>query len=229
MFILVSEEMYTDGQVIFEEGSSGDWVYVILSGAVEISTGIKGKKFVLELLKEGEVFGELSFLGGIKRTATVTAVGDVTVGIIDRNSLDMEFNKLSSDFRSILVSVVRRFKIMTDRVSGFSARTESRVPNRLSVNYKDKRSFLKAYTGNVSNGGLFIKTGNPLKQGTKFVLKLQLPDLPEPLTIKCSVAWAKKKGEHRDARPVGMGIKFLEMSRKDQQAVQKYVQSTANV
>jgi len=229
MFTLVSEETYTGGQVIFEEGSSGDWVYVILSGAVEISKRIRGKKFVLEVLKAGEVFGELSFLGGIKRTATVRAVEDVTVGIIDRNSLDTEFNKLSSDFRSILVSVVRRFKIMTDRASDFSVRTESRVPKTLSVNYKDKQRFLKAYTGNVSNGGLFIKTGNPLKQDTKFLLKLQLPDLPEPITIKCGVAWAKKEGENRDARPVGMGIKFLEMSRKDKQTMQEYIQSIANV
>jgi len=37
MFQTAIEEKYTDGQIIFKEGSSGDWIYVIESGAVEIS------------------------------------------------------------------------------------------------------------------------------------------------------------------------------------------------
>ena len=38
MFTIASEETYPDGKMIFQEGSSGDWVYVILSGSVEISS-----------------------------------------------------------------------------------------------------------------------------------------------------------------------------------------------
>ncbi|MBW1667663.1 MAG: cyclic nucleotide-binding domain-containing protein, partial [Deltaproteobacteria bacterium] len=48
MFTLASEETYEDGQVIIKEGSAGDWVYVILSGAVEISRTIGGRRFVVE-------------------------------------------------------------------------------------------------------------------------------------------------------------------------------------
>jgi len=40
MYHIASEETYKDGQVILEEGSSGDWVYVVLSGSVEISKTI---------------------------------------------------------------------------------------------------------------------------------------------------------------------------------------------
>jgi CRP-like cAMP-binding protein len=68
---IASEETYENGQIIFEEGSSGDWVYVILSGSVEISKIDKDKKVVVEVLQKEEIFGELSFLGGIKRSATV--------------------------------------------------------------------------------------------------------------------------------------------------------------
>ena len=225
MFTLVSEETYSDGQTIFNEDSSGDWVYLVLSGSVEISKTIGGKKFVLEVLKEGEVFGELSFIGGIKRTANVTAVGATIVGIIDRDALDQEFNKLSSDFRSILVTVVKRFKNMIDRVIEFSVRAEPRIPKTLSVNYKDQQSFLKAYTGNISNGGLFIKTNNPPPQGEQFFLKLQLPSLSEPLNIKCEVAWTYKQKEGDDNRPSGMGLKFLEMSKKDRNTLHTYIKS----
>jgi len=225
MFTLASEETYSDGQTIFREDSPGDWVYVILSGSVEISRMIGKKKFVLEVLKEGEVFGELSFIGGIKRSATATAVGEITVGIIDRDSLDQEFNKLSSDFRSILVTVVRRFETMIDRVIDFSVRTEERVTKSLSVSYPDKNSFLKAYTGNISGGGLFIKTSTPLPKGETILLKLQLPGISDPLKIKCSVAWANKKEGTKGANPPGMGIKFGEMSDRDRQTLQNYIKT----
>ncbi len=225
MFTLASEETYSDGQIIFKEESSGDWVYVILSGSVEISRTIGEKRFVLELLKEGEVFGELSFIGGIKRSATATAVGEVTVGVVERDTLDQEFNKLSSDFRSILVAVVIRFKTMIDRVMDFSARTEERIAKSLSVSYPDKNSFLKAYTSNISGGGLFIKTSTPLPKDETILLKLQLPGIPDPLKIKCSVAWANKKGETKGTRPAGMGVKFGEMSNKDSETLQNYIKT----
>ena len=100
MFELASEETFKEGDIIFKEGSAGDWVYVILSGSVEVSKKAGGKKFVVAVLHENEVFGELSFLGGIRRTATALALEDVTLGVIERSYLDAEFNKISSDFRS---------------------------------------------------------------------------------------------------------------------------------
>jgi CRP/FNR family cyclic AMP-dependent transcriptional regulator len=225
MFTLVSEETYADGQIIFNENSSGDWVYVVISGSVEIFKEINEKKCVIEVLREGEVFGEMSFIGIIKRTASVRAIGETTVGVIDRDTLDQEFNKLSSDFRSILVAIIRRFKKMADRVSDFSVRSEPRVLKTLSLSYKDKQSFLKVYTGNISNGGLFIKTKTPLDEGEQFILKLQLPELSEPITIKCKVAWAKKQEDGPDKLPPGMGVQFMEMNEKGKKTLNEYVRS----
>lgn len=225
MFTIASEETYQDGQAIFKEGSPGDWVYIILSGQVEISKNIGGKKFLVAVLKEGEVFGELSFLGGIKRTATATAIGETTLGVMDRESMDLEYNKLSSEFRSILLSSVKRFEKMIDRVCEFAVRQEPRVQKALSVNFKDRGSFVKAYTGNASTGGLFIKTENPTKQGEKFLLRLQLPDLPEPLKIKCEVAWTRKEADDSQKAPNGMGIKFSEMSKEDEQVLRQYLKA----
>ncbi|MBW2076126.1 MAG: cyclic nucleotide-binding domain-containing protein, partial [Deltaproteobacteria bacterium] len=108
MYPIASEEAYKDGQVIFKEGTSGDWVYVILQGSVEISRTIGENKYTITILEPGEVFGELGYLGDIKRTATARALGETTLGIIDRGFLDREFNLLSSSFRSIIVAVVNR-------------------------------------------------------------------------------------------------------------------------
>ena len=224
MYQIASEETYKDGQVILEEGSSGDWVYVVLSGSVEMSKTIGGRKVIITALELGEVFGELGYLGAMKRTATARAIGETTVGIIDRSFLDQEFNKLSGPFRSILVAVVKRFKDLIDRACEFSSRKETRVQKTLSLMFKDRKSFIKAYTGNISKGGLFIMTERPLNQGEQFLLKLQLPDLPEPIKVNCEVSWVREQSDI-EKRPPGMGVKFSKMTKRDNQILNQYFQT----
>ena len=120
MFNIASEETYGDNQIIFKEGSSGDWVYVVLSGSVEISRTVGKRKFVMSMLQPDEVFGELGFFGRIKRTATARAIGETRVGVLDRTLLDVEFNGLSADFRAILVALIRRFEDSINRTKEYS-------------------------------------------------------------------------------------------------------------
>ncbi|UCH00264.1 MAG: TIGR02266 family protein [Deltaproteobacteria bacterium] len=223
LYPIASEEIYKDGQIIVEEGSSGDWVYVVLSGSVEISRTIDGKKFILTVLKPGEVFGELGYLGAVKRTATVRAIGETTIGVIDRAFLDKEFNKLSGYFRSILVALVKRFRGLMDRACEFTGRKDGRFEKTLSLMFKDRQSFIKAYTANIGMGGLFISTEHLLKEGEQFLLKLQLPGVSEPLKVKCEVVWTRKQSD-TEKRPPGMGVKFCEMTKKDLQILNQYLQ-----
>lgn len=230
MFNIASEQTYQDGDVIIREGDSGDWVYVILSGTVEISKTIGRNKLILELLQTGEIFGELAYLGelafseSIKRSATARAIGVTTVGVIDRAFLDQEFNKIHSDFRIILTTAVKRFEKrfenMANRVYSFSSREKIRVLQTLSLTYKDKKSFVKAYTGNLSSGGLFIITENTLQEGEQFLLKLQLPGLSDSVKVKSEVAWTRKKSE---TSPPGMGVKFTDITKKNYIMLEQYL------
>jgi uncharacterized protein (TIGR02266 family) len=224
MYNVAIEETYHDGQIIFKEGSAGDWVYTILSGSVEISKQVGGEKYIIEILGPGEVFGELGFIGGIKRTATARAVGETTLGIIDREFLDNEFNKLSSQFRMILIAITHRFKKMLNRACDYTSRSDARIPKALSLVFKDRQTFVRAYTKDLSVGGLFIKTENPLPTGHQFQLKLQLPGLPEPMQIKCEVMWARQREGSTPQDPPGMGVKFIEIAEKDHVFLKRYIQ-----
>ena len=117
---IASEQTFEDGEIIIEEGKSGDWVCIVLEGSVEVSKTVRGGKFVLGKLGRGEIFGELALLGAVKRTATVRAIGETIIGIIDREFLDKELNKMSSDLRNMVVSAAQRFKKVIDRIQGFS-------------------------------------------------------------------------------------------------------------
>ena len=224
MFLLANEESFSDGQIIFTENSPGDWVYIIISGKVEIYRSIGGKKYILGHLKTGDVFGEMAFLGNTKRTASAAAIGETVVATIDRDTLDDEFNKLSSDFRLILKTLVTRFTAMNVRVSDITTRTDNRAKKTLSLSYKDQESFVSAYTSNIGKGGLFIKTPNPLPEGESFILKLKLPGLVEALKINCEVIWVNKD-ESRTDMPVGMGLKFVDMDKNERLLLDKYIGS----
>jgi CRP/FNR family transcriptional regulator, cyclic AMP receptor protein len=114
MFQIASYETFQNGQVIFEEGSHGDWIYVVDEGTVEISKMIDGEKVIIEILKPGDIFGEMAYIAKIPRTACASAKGKTTVGIIDRNFFDQEFNKLSADFQMILKLVAFRLRKTTE-------------------------------------------------------------------------------------------------------------------
>ena len=114
MFQVAAYEKYTDGEVIFKEGTHGDWFYIIEEGAVEISRLVNGTKIPVATLKEGEILGEVAYIAKIERSATATAIGNTTIGIIDRNNFDSEFNKLSKNFQVIIKTLALRLKKTTD-------------------------------------------------------------------------------------------------------------------
>ncbi|HMK03072.1 MAG TPA: cyclic nucleotide-binding domain-containing protein [Ferruginibacter sp.] len=70
--VLLNEKEYEQGALIFEENEIGDCMYIIHKGTVNIHKGTT----TLALLKENEVFGELSLLDAETRSASATAQTD---------------------------------------------------------------------------------------------------------------------------------------------------------
>jgi CRP-like cAMP-binding protein len=181
IYHIADEQTYEDGQIIFREDTPGDWVYVVLSGEVEMYKSIEGHQHVIGRLQPGDVFGEVGFLGRIRRTATARAVGETTVGIIDREFLLKEYNQLSGMFRSILETMSRRFAYNLDRLSYLDVKGKPKPIRVVNLTCRDRMEFARAYTTSGENEGLFIRTENPLHSGEPFVLKLKLPGASDPL------------------------------------------------
>ncbi len=73
------------GEVIVEEGHTGNGLYLVVSGNVEAIKGLgTEQQKVVNNLGAGEVFGEMALLGEWPRTATVRAVDNVECLGIDR-------------------------------------------------------------------------------------------------------------------------------------------------
>ncbi len=103
-------------------------------------------------------------------------------------------------------------------------RNHPRVPIALKVEYKRLNSFFADYTKNISRGGTFIRTKNPLGIGTAFMFHLQVPTLEQPLMIKGKVMWIVQDGEQTDGQDAGMGIGFVYDSEADRDRIHNVVE-----
>ncbi len=84
----IDEKLFAVGKTIFSHGDPGDTMYIVRSGAVELSfKNDTGEKIVLEIARAGDFFGEISLLDGGPRTASAVAIEDADTLVIDRGDL----------------------------------------------------------------------------------------------------------------------------------------------
>ena len=76
---------FSPGELIVEEGRTGNGLYVVLSGEVEVIKGMGGgRPQTVARLGPGEPFGEMALLGEWPRSASVRAVDEVACAGMDR-------------------------------------------------------------------------------------------------------------------------------------------------
>ena len=82
------ERAYVSGEDIFKEGDTGDGVYVVKDGLVEIS-GFVGENVrrVLSQVNPGGIFGEMAVLENKPRSASAVARKPTTVYFINRDTM----------------------------------------------------------------------------------------------------------------------------------------------
>lgn len=79
--------VYAKGQEVFREGDHGDTMYVIQSGAVELSRTENGNEVVLAILERGDFFGEMALIDSGTRSASAKVIQASRLLPINRASL----------------------------------------------------------------------------------------------------------------------------------------------
>lgn len=69
---------FGNGEVVFEEGSVGKHMYVVVSGSVRILRKTEGDDAVIATLGKGEIFGEMALVDNLPRSASAVAAGGAT-------------------------------------------------------------------------------------------------------------------------------------------------------
>jgi len=79
-------KIYHKNEVILLEEEAGTALFVIIKGKVKVSRNSNdGREVILTILSESDFFGEMAILDGLTRSATVTALEESELFLIQRN------------------------------------------------------------------------------------------------------------------------------------------------
>jgi CRP-like cAMP-binding protein len=137
-------------QVLFHAGEAGDSLYVLLAGKVKISLlSAEGKEAILSLLGDGDVFGEMSLLDGLPRSATVTTLEDCRLMMIGRQDFVQFLRRHADVALDLLAALSQRLRATNSLVENLSFHP---LPSRLARLLMD----LGQRHGKVQSGGVEI-------------------------------------------------------------------------
>jgi len=78
-------QFVNSSDIICREGDAGNSLYIVLAGSVEV-VSLRTDQYI-HTFNEGDFFGEIAVLTGTPRTATVRALQDTTLFVVDRDHL----------------------------------------------------------------------------------------------------------------------------------------------
>jgi len=99
---------YSDGQMVFCEHEPGNELYIVKSGKVAILKITPPEEVLLSILREGDIFGELSMVSSKPRNATAVAIGQTELLPVGRESLATLFEKSPVTISRILTAISQR-------------------------------------------------------------------------------------------------------------------------
>lgn len=128
-----------------------------------------------------------------------------------------------TSFGSKTMELLRSFANEGEGEAFDERRKEDRVPKKLKIAYSSPKALVNSYISNLGLGGLFIQTDQPLDKGSRFDLKISLPDGEKDLEVHCEVTWIRKeeKVTQKAKLPPGMGVRFLNFSPEDKKRIEK--------
>ncbi len=104
-----------------------------------------------------------------------------------------------------------------------NTRKEKRTPVTLKIKFKSATldQFIERYSVDVSHGGIFIRTKDPLAVGTQLRFEFQLQDASPLISGEGTVVWTREHDPARVGVAPGMGVRFDKLAAESQAVLDK--------
>ena len=112
---------YKNGEIIIKQGESGNCMYVIQSGEVEVLRDNNGSQVRLAVRKTGDFFGEMALFSKEVRSATIKALGDSRVLTVDRKNLLNSIQKDPSLAFRIIETLSKRLRDLSLEIVSYKS------------------------------------------------------------------------------------------------------------
>lgn len=154
------------GEEIFSEGDRGICAYLIVTGAVEISSGTKANKVVLGEIHEKGLFGEMALIDDSPRMATATALENTACIIIPDYVFAEKLVQVDPFTRALLRLLSENVRSVSDRYIHYIAEDASPIkgpparPGKKINKLVKEKSLLKENVANIlEKVGDFLRSG----------------------------------------------------------------------
>lgn len=107
---------YHTSEVIVHQGEMGDCMYVIQSGQAEVIKSKEGQEVQLAVLGKGDIFGEMAIFQKERRSATVRALTDARVLIVDKRIFLRRVHEDPSFVFAILQKMSQRIRELNEEL-----------------------------------------------------------------------------------------------------------------
>lgn len=104
------------GEVLFEEGQPGDFMYVVQEGEIEIRRQVGETERVLAILPAGEFFGEMAILNGRPRSATAVCRTPARLIVIEGKTFEAMLRARPEIAMRIIKSLATRLESANQHV-----------------------------------------------------------------------------------------------------------------
>jgi len=119
----VHQRALRGGEWVFAEGDTGEELFFVHSGCIEIVQIVDDGENILEELGPGEHFGEVALIDELPRAASARAVADSILLSIGRSRMREVVHDHPDIAFAMMAALSRRLRATTDRVRALSTRS----------------------------------------------------------------------------------------------------------
>ncbi|HEY3571093.1 MAG TPA: DUF1003 domain-containing protein [Thermoanaerobaculia bacterium] len=139
------------GETVFHVDDPGGILYVIRQGCVEVFLkDDTGERIVLEAPGPGEVFGELSFLDGGARSASVVVTEDLEALAVDRDDLNHLFRTHPEAGLDIIAAMGKRLRRSVDLLRHTASRNVNEEAEDRRTTVERWADWIAEFSGSIS-------------------------------------------------------------------------------
>ena len=106
--------VYSEGEIIFQEGDEGDRMYVVQAGKVKITKKHDTGELTIATLGTGEIFGEMAMFDRMPRSAAAVAMGEARILGIDKKKLFQSIDRDPTLVFKLIESMSRRIRSLDE-------------------------------------------------------------------------------------------------------------------
>lgn len=146
-FIAKHGQRFQEQDVIFDENDSGDGMFIVIDGEVEISKKVNNAYKSLMVLKASDIFGEMAIVDKEPRSARAVAKTDVLVCALTDQVVENLINQNTSFAKHLLKILTTRLRETNRIISDLLTRDRKNMVIGALYSYAKSNRVERTYKG----------------------------------------------------------------------------------